>query len=170
MKTSETRAVRRAAFGAMLAVALWSGAAFAGDAANFKPGTYTGTLQLVHTIDSKVFNKSTVKVRGHTTSASRIILLAPPQQTMPIVLQTADDHPVRYYAIEFSTSDQAMELEEFGSMDSGGGFGGAFFSSLVVKPASVTATIDLPDRFVKSFEGSNMVSQKLIIKLVRTGP
>jgi hypothetical protein len=171
MKITETCGLRRAGAGVLLALALGAGAAFAGNAPTFKPGTYTGTLQLVNTIDAKVFNKSTLKVRGHTTSDTRIIFLAPPQLAMPILGQTADDHPVRFFAIEFSIADGAMVLAEWQNVDAGTGTSSVeLFSSLVVKPASVTAEINLPSRTVGSLNGSHAVSQTLIIKLVRTGP
>jgi hypothetical protein len=170
MKTTETRGLWRAGAGVMLALALGAGTAFAGDSPTFKPGTYAGTLQLVHSID-KVINKSTVKVRGQAFTATGLFFLAPPQLSMPILNQSDDDHPVRFFSIEFSITAGAMVLTEWKNMDAGAGsLTVQPFTSIVVKPSSITATIDLPTRTVSSLEGSHAISQKLIIKLVRTGP
>lgn len=171
MKTSETRGLQRAGIGAILALAMWNNIASADEIPNFKPGTYTGTLQVVQAIDANVFAKSTIKLRGHTTDPTRIIFLAPPNLAMPIRGQTPDDHPVRFFTIEKSTNEEKMIFIEWNYVDAGSGsFGGDFFTSLIAKPNSVTAEVALPDRTVGSFQGSHTVKQKLIIKLVRTGP
>jgi len=170
MKITETRGLWRAGAGVLLALALGAGTAFAGNAPTFRPGTYSGTLQLVHTID-KVVNKSTLKVHGQVFTATGLLFLAPPQLSMPILDQTADDHPVRFFAIEFSFTAGGMVLSESKNMDAGSGAViNLPLSSLVVKPTSVTATIDLPSRTVSSLTATHTISQKLIIKLVRTGP